>query len=227
MIHNKLLINMRRFLVFGCVLLSIILACPAVAADPSSSRSVGVRLGFWSALQANELEVLPGEEVLTKVTRWYGEIHFSAGLRRGFAVGVSLGSYYRGETRYNDPNGYYWKKVTIYPLTGELKYYPIYRSKKSRLQPYLDLGLAIVSGIEDLRFGEYAGPLLLLGQHTNSYLTLGWHVGAGLDFALSRVLSIGADFKYRWVRFGDNVGGMKDYSGPQATVGLSYILGRL
>ncbi|MCK4385466.1 MAG: hypothetical protein KAW52_04300 [candidate division Zixibacteria bacterium] len=45
-----------------------------------------------------------------------------------------------------------------------------------------------------------------------------------MNFVLSRLFVLGLDFKYRCVNFGKRVGGLKDYSGPEATLGLSYIL---
>ncbi len=166
----------------------------------------------------------PEQEVLSKVTAPYGDFSFSAGMKKGFALGFSLGSCYRGETRYHDPYGYYWKRVTIYPISAELKYYPFSGFKKSRWQPYVDVGGEVVSGIENLRFGEYSGSLLFMEGGTNTYLTFGWHAGGGIEFILSRLFVIGADFKYRGVNFGQEVGGLKNYSGPEATLGLSYIL---
>ena len=163
------------------------------------------------------MQAPPGEEILSNVTAPYGEFFISTGLKKGFALEFSLGSYYRGETRYNDPDGYYyWKRVTIYPISAELKFYPLSPIKQSRWQPYIDAGFGFVSGIENLRSGGYSG--------TNTYLTFGWHVGGGMEFMLSRLFVIGADFKYRRVNFNKEVGGLKDYSGPEATLGLSYIL---
>lgn len=186
---------------------------------------IGIRMGFWSAVDAKNIKKAPPqEEILSNVTAPYGEFFVCTGLKRGFALEFSLGSYYRGETRYSDPYGYYWKRVTIYPISAELKFYPLYTIKKSRWQPYADAGVGFVSGVENLRFGEYAGPLLYVESGTNSYLTFGWHVGGGIEFVLSRVFVIGADFKYRGVNFSEKVGGLKDYSGPEATLGLSYIL---
>jgi len=181
-------------------------------------------MGFWNAVEAKNIQAPPEHEILSKVTAPYGEFFISMGLKKGFALEFSLGSYYRGETRYSDPDGYYWKRVTIYPISGEVKFYPFSHIKGFRWQPYIDAGLGFVSGIENLRFGEYVGPLLYVESGTNSYLTFGWHAGGGIEFILSRLFVIGIDFKYRGVKFGDKVGGLKDYSGPEATLGLSYIL---
>jgi hypothetical protein len=181
-------------------------------------------MGFWNATQAENVEVRPEQEVLTKVTAPYGEFFVSAGLKKGFALEFSAGSYYRGETRYTSSFGSYWIRVSLYPITGELKFYPLSSVRRSKLQPYVDAGLALVSGIENVRLGQYVGPSLLVDSGTNSYLTVGWHVGGGAEFNLSRLFVIGADVKYRAVKFGDKVGGLKDYSGPEAALGISYVL---
>ncbi len=215
---------MKRYLLLTCFLLSFFLSHACLAEDLSTAYMIGLRMGFWSAVDAKNVQAPTGEEILSKVTAPYGEFHVSVGLTRGFALGISLGSYYRGETRYNDPYGYYWRRVTVYPISGELKFYPLYSIQKFRWQPYVDAGFGFVSGIENLRFGEYAGPLLYVESGTNSYLTFGWHAGGGFEFNLSRLLVIGADFRYRGVKFGDTVGGLKDYSGPEATLGISYII---
>jgi outer membrane protein W len=186
----------------------------------------GIRLGFWSALDARNNQSSSHYEVLTKVTAPYGELLFSSGLKKGFAFEFSAGSYYRGETRYNDSSGYYWKRVTVYPVSGAAKYYPLFSQLDNLWQPYLDAGISFVSGVENLRLGDYVGPLTYVGDYTNAYLTFGLSAGVGMDFVLSKLFVMGLDFKYRWVNFGDEVGGLKNYSGPEVTLGLSYILKR-
>ncbi|MGB2769314.1 MAG: hypothetical protein WBC88_06280 [Candidatus Zixiibacteriota bacterium] len=215
---------MKKLLLVSFLLLSILQVNSCLALDLSSVHMLGVRMGFWNAVKAKNVQAPPGEEILTKVTAPYGEFFGSVGLTKGFALEFSLGSNYRGETRYSDTNGYYWKRVTIYPISGQLTYYPLFSAKKTRWQPYVGAGVGLVSGVENLRLGGYAGPYVFVESGTNSYLTFGWHAGGGIDFVLSRRLVICADFKYRGVRFGDKVGGLKDYSGPEAAFGVAYIL---
>lgn len=229
---------MRKFLsclsplLAGCAIFFIVLFGGSLswATDLSSVHIFGIRIGFWSALDAKNIHSSPYYEVLTKVTAPYGEFFVSNGLKKGFAFEFSVGSYYRGETRYNDSLGYYWKRVTLYPISAAAKYYPLSStshptdSADNPWQPYLNAGISFVSGVENLRLGEYAGPFTLVGDYTDTYLTLGWFAGAGMDFVLSRLFVLGLDFKYRWVNFGKQVGGLKNYSGPEATLGLSYIL---
>lgn len=217
-------INMRKFLISVLFFIIVFSAGSSPAKELSSAEMFGVRMGFWSALDARNIQSPPAYEVLTRVTAPYGEFLFSHGLKKGFAIEFSLGSYYRGETRYDDSSGYYWKRVTIYPVSASAKYYPSFSQSNSPWQPYLDAGISLVSGVENLRIGEYSGPLTYVGDYTNTYLTVGLSGGVGMDFVLSRRFVLGLDFKYRWVNFGERVGGLKDYSGPEVTLGLCYIL---
>lgn len=215
---------MKRLLLVSFLLLSILQVNSCLALDLSSVHMLGVRMGFWNSVKAKNVRAAPGEEILTKVTAPYGEFFGSAGLKKGFALEFSLGSNYRGETRYSDTNGYYWKRVTIYPISGQLTYYPLFSMERSRWQPYIGAGIGLVSGVENLRLGQYDRSFVFVESGTNSYLTFGWHAGGGMGFTLGRHFVICADFKYRGVRFGDKVGGLKDYSGPEAAFGLAYIL---
>jgi outer membrane protein W len=219
-------INMRKYSISLLFFIILFSGSPSRAQDLSSAEMFGVRMGFWSALDARNIQSPPAYEILTRVTAPYGEFFFSHGLKKGFAFELSLGSYYRGETRYNDSLGYYWKRVTIYPVSASAKYYPPFSGSNSPWRPYLDGGISFVSGVENLRIGEYSGPLTYVGDYTNTYLTAGLFGGVGMDLVLSRRFVLGLDFKYRWVKFGEQVGGLRDYSGPEVALGLCYILKR-
>jgi opacity protein-like surface antigen len=215
---------MKKRLIFKLLVFLFVLPTVGKARDFSSIQMMGVRMGFWNSVKARDIVNPPNQEITTKVTAPYGEIFLSSGLKKGFALEFSLGSCYRGETRYSDSYGYYWKRVTIYPVSGGLKFYPLHSVQKSKLQPYGDAGVAFVSGIEDVRLGVYSGPYVMVDEGLNTYTTLGWHAGLGIDLSLSRMWAIGFDFKYRGVNFGDEVGGLKNFSGPQLTLGVSYLV---
>ncbi|MGB8658260.1 MAG: hypothetical protein WCE90_10830 [Candidatus Zixiibacteriota bacterium] len=218
---------MKTLIIICLFLWTTVLAGNCLATDLSSTQSIGLRMGFWSAVQAKHIPVTPDQEILSKVTAPYGELVIFTGLKKGFGLEFSLGSYYRGETRYTVTQGYFFKRVTIYPVSVQLKFYPLYAVKKSRWQPYLDSGIGFISGIEDLRLGEYAGSQLFVETGTSTHATLGWQAGGGLDFELSRRLVIAADCKYRGVKFNQDVGGLRDYSGPEVTLGVIYILKKI
>ncbi len=215
---------MKKILLINFLLLLVFLPTFGMAKDLSSVQMVGIRMGFWNAVKADKVHSTPDLEISNKITAPYAEVFIAPGLKKGFTLEFSFGSCYRGETRYHDSYGYYWKSVTVYPVSGGLKFYPLSSVKNSKCQPYLHLGVAFITGVENIRLGEYYGSSILLQEGTNTYTTLGWLAGAGMDFILSRHLVIGADFKYRGVNFNDEVGGLKNFNGPQATLGISYIV---
>lgn len=214
---------MKRFFFFSCFLLGILLPSLCLAEDLSSVDMLGVRIGFWSAPEAKNVETdLFWEEV--PVTERYLELFLSSGLKKRFSREISLGLYWRGETELYDIDPktrikytLYYHKVVLLPISLGFKFYPLSPVKNSRWHPYIGAGVGLVLGIEKY-YSEY------WGNYSNISPTFGWHVGGGIEFKLSQSIVIGADFKYRGVNFREEIGGLKDYSGPGATLGLYRIL---
>lgn len=215
---------MKKFKLINFLLMLFLFPAVDLAKDLSSVQMVGIRMGFWNAVKADKIQNTPELEITSKNTAPYAEVFIAPGLKKGFSLEFSFGSYYRGETRYHDSYGYYWKSATVYPVSGGLKFYPLSSVKNSRYQPYLHLGVAFITGVENIRLGKYYGSSILIEEGTNTYTTLGWLAGAGMDIALSRFWVIDSDIKYREVKFNDEVGGLKNFTGPQVTLGVSYIV---
>jgi len=51
-------------------------------------------------------------------------------------------------------------------------------------------------------------------------VALGTSIGGGVDFFLTRNFGFNFDFRYHRVEFHKQLGGLKDYSGPQLTWGF-------
>jgi outer membrane protein W len=81
-------------------------------------------------------------------------------------------------------------------------------------------------GSKSLDYGSvYPGQKYFFDGYVKTRSAFGAFAGTGLDFNLSKYLILNLDFKYRWVKFGEEVGGIKDYSGAQLTLGFAYVLG--
>ena len=70
----------------------------------------------------------------------------------------------------------------------------------------------------------YRNPYYLDVVFVTTKTAFGALVGWGVDFAISSRILTNLDFQYRWVGFDQAVGAIKDYSGPQLTFGLGYII---
>ena len=215
--------------IFGfCILVIGLLPILCFAEDSSSVDMIGVRVGIWSALKAENMASNPLEENST--TKGYMEIFISSRLRKRFAREISLGWYDRGNTGYSvgyhSPYGYdyiayYNQRVAIFPLSLGYKFYPLSPTKNYRWQPYISAGVGLVCGLEK-------GAAEYKGSYSNTQFTFGWFVGGGLECRLGLIFGhvtvLGFNLKYRGVNFEEEIGGLKDYSGLEATLGLSSIL---
>jgi len=62
---------------------------------------------------------------------------------------------------------------------------------------------------------------------SRSLTVFGGQVGAGVDFILSRHFMLGVGLGYNLMAdFDEPIGGSKNYSGPEFSVGLSFLFGK-
>lgn len=194
--------------------------------DISSFNLIGLRVGLWRMSSTEVDPGIPYYSASSKSISPYGELFFSYGLRKGFLAEFSLGSCDRGETKLEIEDGYYWESLTIYPISLGGRFYPLSFRPRVSWQPYLDIGVSYVVGSSSLEYGSFSPGLRTFFEgYVKTRSAFGAFVGAGLDFSLSRSLILNFDSKYRWVKFGEEVGGLKDYSGVQFTIGFAYVLG--
>ena len=214
--------------------LSVILVLPFLlsgsdichAEDVSAFNLIGLRVGLWRMSSTDVEPELPYYAASSKSISPYGEFFLCYGLKRGFLAELSLGSCDRGETRLEIEDGYYWESLTIYPISLGGRFYPLSFKPPIPWQPYLDLGVSYVVGSSSLDYGSFSpGFRGFFEGYVKTHSAFGAFTGAGLDFNISRPLIINLDVKYRWVKFGEEVGGIKDYSGAQFTLGFAYVLG--
>ena len=196
------------------------------AEDVSSFNLIGLRVGMWR-MSSPEIEPQISEyQASARTVSPYGEVFLAYGLKKGFLAELSLGSCDRGETRFESGSDYYWESVTIYPISLGGYFYPLSHRPQTQWQPYLDLGVSYVMGSKSLDYGSvYPGQKYFFEGYVKTRSAFGVFAGTGLDFNLSKYLILNLDFKYRWVKFGEEVGGIKDYSGAQLTLGFAYVLG--
>ena len=194
--------------------------------DVSSFNLIGLRIGLWGMSSADIESRIPEYQASSKTVSPYGEVFFTYGLKNGFLGELSLGSCDRGETRFELGNDYYWESVVIYPISLGGYFYPLSHKPQTPWQPYLDLGVSYVVGSKSLDYGSvYPGYRYFFEGYVKTRAAFGVFAGTGLDFNLSKYLILNFDAKYRWVKFGEEVGGIKDYSGYQLTLGFAYVLG--
>jgi hypothetical protein len=201
------------FLVIFCT--GLFLADLSRGVDISSCDLIGFRGGVWKVEKAKELP----SSIEAKTYTPYIEFLFSHGLKNGFSLELNFGAGYRGDTKFIIPEGYYWENWNLYPISGKIKYSFLSTYSRKIYQPYFDLGLTLLTSTS-----TYNNPYYLDVTYVNTKTTLGALAGWGLDLSLSSRILLNLDFQYRWVNFKHEVAGIKNYSGPQLTFGLEYII---
>jgi len=214
--HSKSQSSTLKFFLFLTVFVTASLFFEiARAVDISSSDVIGFRGGFWRVEKAKDLP----STIQAKRYTPYLELFLSHGIRKGFSLELDLGAGYRGDTKFTVPGGYYIQNWNLYPVSGKVKYSMFSYFPQRKFQPYLDLGVTFLTASSTFR-----NPYYLDVVFDNTETAFGALAGWGVDFALSPRILANLDFQYRWVGFSQAVGAIKDYSGPQVTFGLGYVV---
>ena len=93
------------------------------------------------------------------------------------------------------------------------------------IKPYLSASLGPFIGSTTGVF-VFRSSGLPSNTGTNTQVTVGGGLGAGVDFHLARWFSIGVGGGYNWVSFQRPVGSRTDYSGPDAAVSFGFLFGK-
>jgi opacity protein-like surface antigen len=177
-------------------LLFVLTFATSVSAQESwlkDKSGIGPRLGYYKAPDAEE-----------------GTMFIGAQARfRGNILGAELAAEYRGKQTYSVTGGDI--NVSQLPVTTSLMaYLPI----SPNVQPY---GLAGLGAYYS--FYEYDGTFT---EGKDSEVNLGYHLGFGLDLALSESAAFNVDYRYLYLD-GDNEDiPEKEYSGNVITGGLTF-----
>ncbi len=211
----KDLLSRKLLLIFLALFLISPLAKSIQATDISSSDMIGLRGGVWKVEEARDLPPTIDAKTYTP----YLELFISYGLKKGFSLELDLGAGYRGDTKLLYEDVYYWENWNLYPISAKIKYSFLSFYSSNDFQPYLDLGLTFLTSTS-----TYNDPYYLDIVHVRTKSTLGALAGWGMDLNLSSRILLNLDFQYRWVSFNQEIAGIKNYSGPQLTFGLEYII---
>jgi len=214
--YSESKLSTLKFFLFLTIFIIVLLFTESIqAVDISSSDLIGFRGGFWRVDKARTL----ADTIQAKTYTPYLELFISHGIKKGFSLELDLGAGYRGDTRFTVPGGYYIENWNLYPISGKVKYSMFSYFPERRFQPYLDLGLTFLTASS-----TYNNPYYIDIVYVSTKTAFGALAGWGVDFSLSPRILFNLDFQYRWVSFGQNVAGIKNYSGPQLTFGLGYVI---
>ena len=121
------------------------------------------------------------------------------------------------------PNGVFsgTASVTALPLT--VRWNPWRAHAYEPIKPFLAVGLGAI-------FGDSTGSFVgggIIQNGVQSEVTVGGHIGGGVDFHIARCFSLGVNGGYNWMAdFSTPVGGRDNYSGPEVGLSLGWLFGK-
>jgi len=150
-------------------------------------------------------------------------------LDRRFAWEFAIGGFTQAEVvtieepRYTSRHQNYYEpilskthQVTLVPISFSALFYPF--SIASPLRPYIGGGIGPYLGVESFTEEHYWDEVV--PTDVSILIALGRFIGGGVDLFLNKHFGFNVDFRYHKVKFHKQIGGMKEYSGPQLSCGF-------
>lgn len=170
--------------------------------------SLGISVGSWKPIdldRSTSVSILP-----VRRTSPFCELFFISPWLKNLAIRFGMGYWQQTDL----PEQAEVQSVLIIPLSIDIKYQML---PQTRLSPYASYGVTFYYGTENPKTNF---PRRIA---ETAELALGFNVGAGLDYSISRRWAIGSEFQYLYVRMPHLVGQTDNYSGPKITVRIFYL----
>ncbi len=194
----------------------------AAAQSLEKRHQIGLRFGVWNQLTEVRTEVGSGG-VSTTVggTGVLGGVAYGHWLKEHLALQISVsGMAARLHTEVGG-SGVSTEIAVVAPLLFGMKYYFPRSTYGSSIRPFAAAGIGAMIGNQ---LETQSGTVVTVVARTET--AVGGELGGGVDFLLSRhfLASLALGFNLM-TDFSEPIGGSKNYSGPQVTLGVSFVFG--
>ena len=228
--NHRMALSSRSGLAVVITLWSTLLVSSPVwaQADLVGKNLIGVRLGPWLADGLTTDIKTEYVRVVSSSTAFHLELFYLYNLKGPLFLDLNFGGVSRGDIRINYQTETEYESgfgtAMVYPLGIGLGFVPLATRPNQAIQPFVTAGGSLVIGTETISSSGYS-PYLgnFIGIQSESREALGWYAGAGLDWLLGRSFALSFICKYQYAHFGEELVGVKEYSGTQILVGAAYV----
>jgi hypothetical protein len=216
----------RVLMVLG---LLFFLTANVIGGQPKGTTSVGVRLGLFSNSHNDIDRANSDVKLFASKTIFYIEGYLDYYLLDFLAVSANLGSYSKGDIRYDvyDGNvlvGSFIGQASVYPIQLGLKLSPFSNQLPLKCRPFLEGGGALIVGRETATMGTYSlAQYQYWDGNIGSETNFNWWAAIGTEIPLSPTIQMDLMVKYLKTNFSGDIAGIKDYSGVQISIGIGYV----
>lgn len=209
--------------IFAVFLLTLILSATVAAQALEKRHQVGIRAGWFNQVADVRTEISPdGVETSVGTDGVMGGVFYEHWLYEYLALDVTVEGMAPNVEVSVGTSGVTTETATIGQLLFGMKYYFPRSTYLNSVRPNVRAGLGVVVGsLSAVEVG------LAMATEERSETALGGYLGAGVDFALSRHFMLAVDGGYNFMAdFAESIGGSKNYSGLQFSIGLGCIFGK-
>ncbi len=220
----------KKVISLTTLLALLLLHASTLAGPPAGTWTLGVRMGLFTNSE-DDIEFSSGESQVTlfaNKTNFYLEGFVNYYFTSYFAAVGNFGTYSKGDIRYDGyvvgyGNASFLGSASIFPVQLGARLSPFTNQFPLKAKPYFEGGGALVIGRETVA-GAYYDPFL--GQFTDGTLNTEtdwtWWFGGGAEIPLSPKIHIDLMGKYISNQFSGDIAGIQDFTGFQASIGVSY-----
>lgn len=184
---------------------------------------MGIRLGVGHFNQDTPDQEYVNYNITADQNGFYSELFYNWHFINELALDIGLAVINRGEFRWQVPEGSFFGSINVYPISVGLKVRPFASVLSKNYQPYFSGGGSVYVGRAVIEGGTVYNPYIYIDSPDRTQTDIGWWVGAGFESFISASIMITSSFRYHGIKFGDTVGGFKDYTGYQISLGVGYI----
>lgn len=179
-------------------------------------------IGLLSEMSATSEVSAGGVTTRSEGNGLIGSIAYTYWLERNLGINFSVGALDADATTSVSGSGVFVESAAVVPVLFGLKYQPFRLTVNDVLRPYLSASVGPYFG-----FASNVRTGVTTATESFSETALGSHLGAGLDWSLSKLFTLGLEAGYRLVAdFGNRIGSEKNYSSPEFSLSFGIVFGR-
>ncbi|MCP4566142.1 MAG: outer membrane beta-barrel protein [FCB group bacterium] len=212
-----------RLVSLGVILLLIVTGSANAQYSLDKRHQIGLRAGMWNQSTGVRTAVSPGA-VVTSVgsSGAMGGVQYGYWFEENLALNIFAGAMMADVETAVDYTEVSTETAQITSILFGLKYYPIKSTLAGKARPYLKGSAGMFVGSQTKTEVGYE----IIVESRNETV-IGGRLEAGSDFILSRHFLFDVAIGYNLMsEFSEPVGGSSDYSGPEFSLGFSYLFGK-
>lgn len=193
----------------------------ARAQSLEGAHQIELRIGAWNQLTGSRTELGAGVSTTADGSGFVGGLAYGHWLQENLALRITVGALAVRVNTDISTAGVFTETASVAELLLGMKWYVANLSNESPVRPFVGVGAGTFVGNQlEMRTGT------LVNVVARTEAAMGGQLNGGADFVVSRHFLLSAMVGFNLMTdFSHAIGGSDNYSGPELTLGFSYLFG--